>query len=237
MHKMLLTGIGPLKPLGHYVNISLTLHYNPIIQPMFTAILVFLLRLDSFYFIVEFITHTSRLPTKIVVPLGPLWWKIYLPQCPLKLSEKAVVSFVVLLRLFNSCPFISSSARGTHGAVTCNITDVTFYMSSKIPYDIWKGTNRRFARSRQGHPRSRSPRHITIVWQCTCFLSRQTGSTSMMSLQRAVGKKFQCHKSYKVRRKQQQRSSIPYRRGLVPLIKTQQVCWLLFAPWLACFPL
>lgn len=200
---------------------------------MFTAILVFLLRLDLFYFIVEFITHTSRLPTEIVVPLGPQWWKIYLPQCPLE-SEMPVISIIVLLRLFNSCPFISSSARGTHGAVTRNIADVTFYMSSKIPHDIWKGTNRRSARSHQGHPRSRSPRHITIVWQCTCSSSRQTGSTSMMSLQRAVGKKFQCNKSYKVR-KQQQRSSILYRRGLVPLIKTQQVCWLLFAPWLACF--
>lgn len=33
------------------------------------------------------------------------------------------------------------------------------------------------------------------------------------------------------------KSAIPYRRGRVFLIKTQQVGWLLFAPWLACFTL
>lgn len=121
-----LTWIVPEKPLGNFINISLTSHYNPIIQPMFTAILVSLLWLDSFYFILEFITHTSHLPIEIAVPLGPQWWKIYLPQCLLKSSEMPAVSFVVSLRLLHSCSFISSTSRGTHEAVTHTLTGVTF---------------------------------------------------------------------------------------------------------------
>lgn len=65
-----MTRIWPLEPLGHFINISLTSHYNPITQPMFTAILVSLLWLDSSYFIGEFITHTFHLPIEIAVPLG-----------------------------------------------------------------------------------------------------------------------------------------------------------------------
>lgn len=79
-----------------------------------------------FYFILEFITHTSHLPIEIVVPLGPQWWKIYLPQCPLKSSEMPAVSFVVSLRLFRFCSFISSTSRGTHEAVAHILTGVTF---------------------------------------------------------------------------------------------------------------
>lgn len=180
----------PGKPLGHFINISLTLHYNPITQPMFTVILVSLLWLDSFYFTLEFITHTSHLPIEKAVPLGPQWWKIYLPQCPLESSEMPAVSFVVSLRLFHFRPFISSSARGTHGAVTRNIADVTFLHQQQIPHDIWKGTNHRSARSRRGRPRSHSPHHTATVWQCTCSSSRRTGSTSMTSLQREAGKGF-----------------------------------------------
>lgn len=71
MHILLLTRSVSGKPSGHFINISLTPHYNPIIQPMFTAILVSVLWLDSFYFSVEFITHTSHLPIEITVPLGP----------------------------------------------------------------------------------------------------------------------------------------------------------------------
>lgn len=44
---------------------------------MFIAILVSLLWLDSFYFILEFITHTSHLPIEIAVPLGPLMKNLF----------------------------------------------------------------------------------------------------------------------------------------------------------------
>lgn len=132
MHIMLLTRIVLEKPLDHFINISLTLHYSQIIQPMFTAIPDSLPRLDSFCFIVEFITHTSHLPIEKAVPRGPQWWKIYLPQCSLKLSEMPVVSFVASLRLFHFCPFAPSSARGTHQAATRNTADVTFYAHDRF---------------------------------------------------------------------------------------------------------
>lgn len=51
------------------------------------------------------------------------------------------VSFVVSLRRFRFCPFISSSARGTHGAVTRNVGPSRcdlFTPQQQVPRDIWK---------------------------------------------------------------------------------------------------
>lgn len=117
----------PGKPLGHFINISLTPHYNPIIRAMFTAILVSLMWLDSFffhlfiYFLLEFIMST--LPVEIA---AAHWWKIHFPLCPLKPSELSAASFVVSLGFFCFCPFIPHSGTRLHAAVVPSLSSVTF---------------------------------------------------------------------------------------------------------------
>lgn len=170
---------------------------------MFTAILVSLLWLASFYFILEVITHTSHLPIEITVPLGPRWWKIYLPRCPLKSSETPTVSFVVSLRLFRYCPFISSSTRGTHGAVAHIITGVTF--------------NSRFLMTSERALTADLHALIKAILAVVLSITQPLFGNALVLWagklvpqawrvwrgQWKIGK-FQCHKSNKVSRKQQQ---------------------------------
>lgn len=157
------------KHLSLFINISLTLHYCPIIQPKCTAFFCLCI-LVSFFFL--FLLLYCSLHTHLISPLNCSSWvsvikKICLHQCPLQSSEIPAVSFVVPLRLLYFFLFISSSARGTHGTVTHYVVAMTFYIDSRF-LDIRKGTHHRSAHSHQAHPRSRSLHRTATAWRCTC---------------------------------------------------------------------
>lgn len=184
---LLLTGIVPRKPSGHFINISLTPHYNPIIQPMFTAIPVSLMWSDSLFFLIYLFylaihyIHDARWSScsSVMKNLVPL-------RAHSKPSGLSVASFVVSLGFFPvSVHLFLAPAQGSA-------------QLSHILYRVWplaadssrrpqrRRTHRRSRRSHQGRPRSRSPRRRATAWRCICFSSRRTGSTSTRSLQRGA---------------------------------------------------
>lgn len=183
----------PGKPLGHFINISLTPHYNPIIQPMFTAILVSLMWSEPFflfylfiYFMFEFITSTL-----------PCWnscssvMKNPFPSVPTQTVRTVCSPISGLIRVF-LFPLIYSSLC-YKPTCSCRAVFIECDLSTADSSQRRQRccTNHRSPRSRRGRPRSRSRRHTATVWRCICFWSRQTDSTSMRSLQVGTGEKLQ----------------------------------------------
>lgn len=237
MHILFLTRIVPGKPLGHSINISLTLHYNPITQPMFTAILVSLLWLDSFYFIQEFITHTSHLPIEKALPPGPQWWKIYLPQYPLESSENACGLICCLIKIVSSMSIHFQLCQGSTWSRQGRYSGRDLFTPTAD--SSWQSE-----RALTADLRALVQAVLAVVLPVTQPLF---GDALVLWAGELVPQ------AWRVCRGQRERifnainqtkwggnhnkSGIPYRRGRAHLIETQQVGWLLFAPWLACFSL
>lgn len=216
----------------------MTRHYNPITQPMFREILVSLLWLDSFYFIVEFIKHTSHLPIwNSHASRASRWWKNLFASVPTQIIRKA---HGLICRLIKNVSFLSvrfTALLEEHMELPHTIQRMwPFTPASHSPWHLKEHQPQICTLSSRPSSQSFSPSHSHCLAMHLFFEQANWFHKHDESAEGIGRGNFNAINQTKWGGNNN-KSCIPYWRARVFLIKTQQVGRHLFAPWLACFHL